>query len=87
MDDENTWHVWYLLLRKLYAQQMERLARCEDPLCTYRVPHDVLDLPMERDKFGSAVEFRQMWTRESSIHSPIRSDVLGLFGDPVPAWH
>ena len=42
---------------------------------------------MERDKFGSAVEFRQMWTRESSIrYSPIRDDVFALFGDPVPAW-
>ena len=59
-----------------------------DPLCTYRAPHKVIDLPMERDKFGSAVEFRQMWTRESSIrYSPIRSDVLRLFGDPVPAWN
>jgi 5,5'-dehydrodivanillate O-demethylase len=77
-----------ILLRKLYAQQMERVARGEDPLCTYRTPHEVIDLPMERDKFGSAVEFRQMWTRESSIrYSPIRSEVLRLFGDPVPAWN
>jgi 5,5'-dehydrodivanillate O-demethylase len=76
-----------ILLRKLYAQQMERVARGEDPLCTYRTPHEVIDLPMERDKFGSAVEFRQLWTRESSIrYSPIRSEVLRLFGDPVPAW-
>ena len=77
-----------ILLRKLYAQQMERVARGEDPLCTYRTPHEVIDLPMERDKFGSAVEFRQLWTRESSIrYSPIRSEVLRLFGDPVPAWN
>ena len=49
------------------------MARGEDPLCTYRDPHDVIDLPMEQDKFGSAVEFRQLWTRESSIrYSPIR---------------
>ena len=47
----------------------------------------MIDLPMERDKFGSAVEFRQLWTRESSIrYSPIRAEVLALFGDPVPAW-
>ena len=75
------------MLRKLYAEQMDRVARGEDPLCTFRAPHDVIDLPMERDKFGSAVEFRQLWTRESSIrYSPIRADVLRLFGDPVPAW-
>ncbi len=42
---------------------------------------------MDRDKFGSAVEFRQVWMRESSVrYSPIRGDVLELFGDPVPAW-
>jgi 5,5'-dehydrodivanillate O-demethylase oxygenase subunit len=76
-----------ILLRKLYAQQMERVARGEDPLCTYRARHDVIDLSMERDKFGSAAEFRQMWTRESSIrYSPIRAEISRLFGDPVPAW-
>src|SRR3712207_7917978 len=38
-----------------------------------------IDLPMERDKFGSAVEFRQLWTRESSVrYSPIRDEVLEL---------
>ena len=62
---------------------MERVARGEDPLCTYRTPHDVIDLPMERDKFGSAVEFRQLWTRESSIrYSPIRSEVLAAVRRP-----
>jgi 5,5'-dehydrodivanillate O-demethylase len=66
---------------------MERVARGEDPLCTYREPHAVIDLPMERDKFGSAMAFRQLWTRESSIrYSPIRDDIFALFGDPVPAW-
>ncbi|MDN5931081.1 MAG: hypothetical protein L0I24_08465 [Pseudonocardia sp.] len=76
-----------ILLRKLYAEQMDAVARGEDPMCTYREPHDVVDLPMERDKFGSAMEFRQLWTRESSVrYSPIRDDVLELFGDPVPAW-
>jgi 5,5'-dehydrodivanillate O-demethylase len=40
-----------------------------------------------RAKFGSAVAFRQLWTRESSIrYSPIKDDVAHLFGDPEPAW-
>ncbi len=76
-----------ILLRKLYTEQIERVAAGLDPLCTYRDPHEVIDLPMERDKFGSAVEFRQLWTRESSIrYSPIRTEIFELFGDPVPAW-
>lgn len=37
---------------------------------------------MERDKFGGARAFREMWLRESSIrYSPVRDQVLNLFGD------
>jgi 5,5'-dehydrodivanillate O-demethylase len=37
---------------------------------------------MEREKFGGAEAFRRMWLRESSIrYSPIRDEVLSLFGD------
>jgi hypothetical protein len=37
---------------------------------------------MERDKFGGARAFREMWLQESSIrYSPIRDQVLGQFGD------
>lgn len=37
---------------------------------------------MEREKFGEALAFRDMWLRESSIrYSPIRDEVLRLFSD------
>ena len=37
---------------------------------------------MEREKFGGARAFREMWLRESSIrYSPIRDEVVRLFGD------
>jgi 5,5'-dehydrodivanillate O-demethylase len=74
-----------ILLRKLYTEQMARVAEGQDPICTFREPHEIVELPMERDKFGPAAEFRAMWCRESSIRfSPIRDEVLALFGDPVP---
>jgi 5,5'-dehydrodivanillate O-demethylase len=73
-----------IMLRKLYFEQMELVEAGRDPICTYRDPdrNDCIELPMERDKFGGARAFREMWLRESSIrYSPIRDQVLGQFGD------
>ncbi len=73
-----------IMLRKLYFEQMERVEAGKDPICTYRDPdrNVCIELPMERDKFGGAGAFREMWLRESSIrYSPIRDLVLGQFGD------
>jgi 5,5'-dehydrodivanillate O-demethylase len=77
-----------IALRKLFAEQIDRVAGGQDPICTYRDPaaNVQIDLPMEKEKFGSAREFRQMWLTESSIrYSPIRDQVRALFGDEVPA--
>ena len=73
-----------IMLRKLYFEQMELVEAGKDPICTYRDPerNGCIELPMERDKFGGARAFREMWLRESSIrYSPIRDQVLGQFGD------
>ena len=46
-----------------------------DPICTFRDParNACIDLPMEREKFGGARAFRDIWLHESSIrYSPIR---------------
>jgi 5,5'-dehydrodivanillate O-demethylase len=77
-----------IALRKLFAEQIDRVAGGQDPICTYRDPaaNVQIDLPMEKEKFGSAREFRRMWLTESSIrYSPIRDQVRALFGDEVPA--
>ena len=73
-----------IMLRKLYFEQMDRVEAGQDPLGTYRDParNACIELPMEREKFGGARAFREMWLRESSIrYSPIRDDVLRRFGD------
>ena len=37
---------------------------------------------MEREKFGGAQAFRDIWLHESSIrYSPIRDQVVSQFGD------
>ena len=77
-----------ITLRRLFVEQIDRVQDGLDPICTYRDPeaNRRIDLPMERDKFGSAQEFRAVWLTESSIrYSPIRDDVFRLFGDQAPA--
>jgi phenylpropionate dioxygenase-like ring-hydroxylating dioxygenase large terminal subunit len=70
-------------LKELYFEQMERVEAGQDPICTFRDPdrNVCIDLP-EREKFGGARAFRDVWLHESSIrYSPIRDEVLSQFGD------
>ena len=52
-----------IMLRKLYFEQMERVEAGQDPICTYRDPdrNVCIELPMEREKFGGARAFREIW--------------------------
>lgn len=77
-----------ITLRRLFTEQIDVVADGQDPICTYRDqdPTGQIDLPMEKNKFGSAEEFRKMWLAESSIrYSPIRKEIFELFGDEAPA--
>jgi len=72
------------MLRKLYFEQMERVEAGQDPICVFRdqAANDCIELPMEREKFGGAEAFRDIWLHESSIrYSPIRDQVVSQFGD------
>lgn len=63
---------------------MELVEAGQDPICTFRDPdrNVGIELPMEREKFGGARAFRDVWLYESSIrYSPIRDQVLSQFGD------
>jgi len=73
-----------IMLRKLYFEQMERIEAGQDPICVFRdqAANGCIDLPMEREKFGGAQAFRDIWLHESSIrYSPIRDQVVSQFGD------
>jgi 5,5'-dehydrodivanillate O-demethylase len=39
------------MLRKMFREQMARVAAGDDPLGTIREPHERIDLPCEKDKF------------------------------------
>ena len=41
------------MLRKMFREQMDMVARGEDPLGTIREPHERIDLPCEKDKFNA----------------------------------
>jgi 5,5'-dehydrodivanillate O-demethylase len=46
------------LLRKMFRQSMQAVAKGEDPLGVIREPHERIDLPCEKDKFhAGAAEF------------------------------
>jgi 5,5'-dehydrodivanillate O-demethylase len=51
-----------ITLRRLLLEQIDRVEDGLDPICTYRdeETNQRIDLPMERDKFGSAAEFREV---------------------------
>jgi 5,5'-dehydrodivanillate O-demethylase len=41
------------MLRKMFRDQMDAVARGEDPLGTIREAHERIDLPCEKDKFNA----------------------------------
>jgi 5,5'-dehydrodivanillate O-demethylase len=66
------------VLRKMFREQMDRVAAGQDPLGTIREPHERIDLPCEKDKFNAggaqfALDFCDMGsTRFSPMPDPIR---------------
>jgi 5,5'-dehydrodivanillate O-demethylase len=60
------------LLRRMFRQAMQAVAKGEDPLGTIREPHERIDLPCEKDKFhAGAAEFAlDFCAMGSTRHSP-----------------
>ncbi|CAB4958717.1 MAG: Rieske 2Fe-2S domain-containing protein [Actinobacteria bacterium] len=76
--------VGVMALRRLFAEQIDRVAAGEDPLCTYRdeTTNQVITLPQEKEKFGGGDAFRREFLLHGQTrYSPILHDVLALFGD------
>ena len=67
------------MLRKMFKENMKKVANGEDPIGTVREKHDRIDLPCEKDKFGAEREFAEAWiTLGSSRYSPIKQELLDL---------
>jgi 5,5'-dehydrodivanillate O-demethylase len=64
------------MLRRMFKEQMVRVARGEDPLGVVRYPHERIDLPCEKNKFDSGAAFAiDFIDRASSRFSP-QADAL-----------
>jgi len=67
------------MLRKLFKENMKKVANGEDPMGTVREKHDRIDLPCEKDKFGAEREFAEAWITGGSMrYSPIKEELLDL---------
>jgi 5,5'-dehydrodivanillate O-demethylase len=67
------------MLRKLFKENMKKVADGLDPMGTVREPHDRIDLPCEKDKFGAEREFANAWITGGSMrYSPIKEELLNL---------
>jgi 5,5'-dehydrodivanillate O-demethylase len=67
------------MLRKMFKENMKKVADGEDPIGTVREKHDVIPLPCERDKFGAEREFAAAFiTMGSMRYSPIKQQLLDL---------
>ncbi|MDQ3734364.1 MAG: aromatic ring-hydroxylating dioxygenase subunit alpha [Actinomycetota bacterium] len=72
------------LMRRMYKENMERVARGEDPLAVIREPHDRIDLPCEKDKFGAGHAFAPQWINMGfSKYSPQKDALLELHAKAV----
>ena len=49
------------MLRKMFKENMQIVADGGDPLGTVRIPHDIIELPCEKDKFGAGAAFTDQW--------------------------
>ncbi len=74
------------MLRKMFKENMRRVADGEDPTGTIREEHDVITLPCEKDKFGAGAAFTDQWITGGSMrYSPIKEDLLSLHRDAAAA--
>lgn len=70
-----------VVLRRLLLQQVERVARGEDPLGVLRDPaaNAIIEFAQEHDKLGDGGSFLRESIGMSHVrHSPIRDQILGL---------
>jgi 5,5'-dehydrodivanillate O-demethylase len=59
------------MIRRMFRENMAAVQDGRDPLGVIREPHERIDLPCERSKFGSGAEFALQWIdRGSSRYSP-----------------
>ncbi len=72
-----------VMLRRMFKEALAAVEAGEDPIGVVREPHDRIDLPCEKDKFGAGAEFPLAWINMGSMrYSPIK-DQLERFHEDV----
>ena len=67
------------LLRKMFKENMRKVADGEDPIGTIREKHDIINLPCEKDKFGAERTFAKAWITGGSMrYSPQADELISL---------
>ena len=67
------------LLRKMFKENMRKVANGEDPIGTIREKHDIINLPCEKDKFGAERTFAKAWITGGSMrYSPQADELIAL---------
>ncbi|HHC07903.1 MAG TPA: aromatic ring-hydroxylating dioxygenase subunit alpha [Actinobacteria bacterium] len=67
-------------LRRMFREQMALVAEGKDPTVGFtREPHDRIELPCEKNKFGAGLDFALQWIDGgSSRYSPYKDDLKKL---------
>jgi 5,5'-dehydrodivanillate O-demethylase len=67
------------MLRKMFKENIKKVADGQDPIAIIREKHDVIELPCEKNKFGAERVFARQWITGGSMrYSPIREQLLDL---------
>ncbi|MEO0321472.1 MAG: Rieske 2Fe-2S domain-containing protein [Myxococcota bacterium] len=73
-------------LRKMARDCVAAVKDGRDPVAVVREPHESIELPLERSKFGAGVEFCVQWlNRGSARYSPIKGQLEKLHLDAAIA--
>jgi 5,5'-dehydrodivanillate O-demethylase len=72
-----------ILLRRMFKEQMTLVEEGRDPTVAFtREPHDRIELPCEKNKFGAGLEFALSWIdMGSSRYSPAKDSLIKLHMD------
>ncbi|GMA63284.1 Rieske 2Fe-2S domain-containing protein [Alicyclobacillus fastidiosus] len=73
-----------ILLRKLYAEQINKVRQGIDPLGVIRDPakNTIINLPLERKKHHFSEGFESVTMRFQTRHCPVAKDLIDLFANP-----
>ncbi|MGE5290969.1 MAG: Rieske 2Fe-2S domain-containing protein [Micromonosporaceae bacterium] len=74
------------LLRKMFKENMQIVENGGDPIGTVRTPHEIIELPCEKNKFGAGTAFVDQWINGGSMrYAPIREELLALHHEAATA--